>query len=321
MRSTTPYTVRRSRQQMVRDVRQGLTQSPKRLSSKYFYDVRGSELFEQITDLPEYYLTRAERALLGERIQGLVDDIAPRSLVELGAGSASKTRVILDTMIARGTATSYVPIDVSRDFLETTAASLREDYPEIGISPVVSDITEHFALPIRLASPVLIAFLGSTIGNFSREGAVTLLSHVASLMSPDDGFLLGADLRKDPAVLNAAYNDSQGVTAAFNLNVLERLNRELGADFPLDRFEHRAYYSMEQHRIEMHLVALAPMTVTIPAIGQVRFIEGETIRTELSYKYDLGALSGILSDSGMRLDSWMPDEGNVFALALARAAR
>jgi L-histidine N-alpha-methyltransferase len=305
---------------MLRDVREGLAQNPKRLSPKYFYDERGSELFEQITDLPEYYLTRAERALLGRTIPGIVEKIAPKSLVELGAGSASKTRVILDAMIARGSAAAYVPIDVSRDFLETTAASLRKAYPGIEISPVVSDITEPFVLP-RLAAPVLVAFLGSTIGNFSRDGAVTLLSHVAGLMGPDDAFLLGADLRKDTAILNAAYNDAQGVTAAFNINILARINRELGADFPLERFRHHAYYSSEYHRIEMHLVALSPMTVTIPEIGDVRFEEGETIRTELSYKYDRDTLAGILSDAGMRLDSWMPDDGDVFALALARAAR
>ena len=305
---------------MLRDVREGLAQNPKRLSPKYFYDERGSELFEQITDLPEYYLTRAERGLLGGTIPGIIEKIAPKSLVELGAGSASKTRIILDAMIARGSATAYVPIDVSRDFLETTAASLRKAYPKIEVTPVVSDITEPFVLP-RLAAPVLVAFLGSTIGNFSRDGAVTLLSHVAGLMGPDDAFLLGADLRKDAAILNAAYNDAQGITAAFNLNILARINRELGADFPLDQFRHHAYYSSEYHRIEMHLVALVPMTVMIPEIGEVRFQEGETIRTELSYKYDRDTLAGILSDAGMRLDSWMPDDGNVFALALARASR
>ena len=304
---------------MVRDVRDGLTQTPKRLSPKFFYDERGSRLFEQITDLPEYYLTRTERALLGAKIPEIIREVAPRSLVELGAGSASKTRVILDTMIARGSAESYVPIDVSRDFLETTANVLRGDYPAIEITPVVSDITEPFFLP-KLAPPILVAFLGSTIGNFRRDAAVTLLSHIAALMKPDDAFLLGADLRKDSAVLNAAYNDSAGVTAAFNLNVLERLNRELGADFPLDRFRHRAYYSREQHRIEMHLVALSSMTVTIPEIGPVTFAEGESIRTELSYKYDRETITEILADSGMHLERWLPDDNNVFSLALARVA-
>ena len=320
MSSTAPYTVRRSRQQMLRDVRQGLTQSPKKLSPKYFYDERGSELFEQITNLPEYYLTRAERALLEAAIPSLIDEIAPRSLVELGAGSASKTRLILDRMTDRGFAHSYVPIDVSRDFLEITAAMLRKEYPTIQITPVVSDITESFALP-DVVHPLLVAFLGSTIGNFPREPAIALLSHVASLMRPGDAFLLGADLRKDAPTLNAAYNDSQGVTAAFNLNLLERLNRELGADFDVGKFRHQAYYSSEHHRIEMHLVALAPMTVTIPEIGQVKFVEGETIRTELSYKYDLDTLASILADSGMRLEKWLPDDQGVFALALARTGR
>ena len=305
---------------MIRDVRQGLTQSPKRLSPKYFYDERGSELFEQITNLPEYYLTRAERALLERLMPMLVEELRPRSLVELGAGSANKTRIILDAMRQRGIAECYVPIDVSGDFLETTAALLRREYEAVRITPVVSDITEPFSLP-PLASPVLIGFLGSTIGNFSRDGAVTLLSHVARLMGPDDAFLLGTDLRKDARVLNAAYNDSRGVTAAFNRNILERLNRELGANFPVEQFEHHAYYSMDQHRIEMHLVARSVLTVTIPEIGEVKFVQGETIRTELSYKYDREAIAEILAGSGMRLDRWMPDDDQVFSLALARVAR
>jgi L-histidine N-alpha-methyltransferase len=320
MSSTAPYTVRRSRQQMVRDVRQGLTKSPKRLSSKYFYDERGSHLFEQITNLPEYYLTRAERALL-ERVTGdLIGELAPRTLVELGAGSATKTRIILDAMIANESAACYVPIDVSRDFLEASAGHLRKEYPAVTITPVVSDITERFSLP-RAPGPMLFAFLGSTIGNFPREPAVTLLSHVASLMRSDDAFLLGADLRKDESVLHAAYNDSQGVTAAFNLNLLERFNRELAANFPIDQFEHRAYYSMEQHRIEMHLVAKSAVAVMIPEIGLIKFDKGETIRTELSYKYDHDTLAGILSDSGMTLEKWLPDNENAFALAVARVAR
>ena len=305
---------------MLRDVRQGLAASPKRLSPKYFYDEHGSQLFERITELPEYYLTRAERALLQRVVNDVVGEVAPRTLVELGAGSATKTRIILDAMIARGSGVSYIPIDVSRDFLESAAAMLQRHYPEAVITPVVSDITEAFSLP-QTTPPVLFAFLGSTIGNFPREPAVALLSHVAELMQRGDAFLLGADLRKDAGVLHAAYNDSQGVTAAFNLNLLERLNRELGANFPIDQFEHRAYYSMEHHRIEMHLVARAPLEVMIPEIGQIHFDAGETIRTELSYKYDRETLAAILADAGMKLEKWLPDEENVFALALARVAR
>src|SRR6266576_3445547 len=244
---TPPYTVHRSRQQMVRDVRQGLTKSPKQLSPKYFYDERGSELFEEITQLPEYYLTRAERLLLEQRIPEIVAAVRPCSLVELGAGSATKTRLIIDEMRSNGCAKCYVPIDVSKDFLEATAAQLETDYPDIQITPVISDITEPFALP-PLEGPTLVAFLGSTIGNFPREPAIRLLSHVARSMSPSDRFLLGADLRKDPQIINRAYNDSKGVTAAFNLNVLERLNRELGANFPMSAYEHKAFYSSEQHR-------------------------------------------------------------------------
>ena len=315
---TPPYTVRRSRQQMVRDVREGLTKLPKQLSPKYFYDERGSELFEEITQLPEYYLTRAERSLLEQRISDIVSDVRPCSLVELGAGSATKTRLILDEMRSSGCAECYVPIDVSKDFLEATALQLQAEYPDIRITPVISDITEPFALP-RLASPTLVVFLGSTIGNFPREPAVRLLSHVARAMGPSDRFLLGADLRKDPDTINRAYNDSKGVTAAFNLNVLQRLNRELGANFPVSDYEHKAFYSSEQHRVEMHLIARNAHKVVIPEIGEIRFKEGESIRTELSYKYDKPTLEDILQAAGLALEKWMPANDGSFALALARA--
>ncbi len=315
---TPPYTVRRSRQQMLRDVRHGLTHYPKQLSPKYFYDERGSELFEEITQLPEYYLTRAERALLEDRIGEIVALVQPCSLVELGAGSATKTRIIIDQMRTNGCAECYVPVDVSKDFLEATAIQLREDYPDIQIKPVASDITEPFSLP-PIASPTLVAFLGSTIGNFPREQAVSLLSHIARAMGPTDRFLLGADLIKDADVIHRAYNDSQGVTAAFNLNVLNRLNRELGADFPLSDYEHRAFYNKEQHRIEMHLIARKAHEVTIPEVGVVSFAAGESIRTELSYKYDRTILEDILCASGLVMERWMPAHDASFALALARA--
>ncbi|MFL5594167.1 MAG: L-histidine N(alpha)-methyltransferase [Gemmatimonadaceae bacterium] len=314
---TPPYTVRRSRQQMVRDVRVGLTGSPKQLSPKYFYDERGSELFEEITQLPEYYLTRAERALLEQKIGEIVHAAQPCSLVELGAGSATKTHIILDEMLANGCAECYVPVDVSKDFLEATANQLRADYPEIRITPVVSDITEPFSLP-PVASPTLVAFLGSTIGNFSREQAIQLLSHMARAMGPTDRFLLGADLIKDPEIINRAYNDSKGVTAAFNLNVLNRLNRELNATFAIDDFDHRAFYNSEQHRVEMHLIARRTLRVVIPEIGEISFEKGESIRTELSYKYDRPMLADILSASGLAIEQWMPADDGSFALALAR---
>jgi L-histidine N-alpha-methyltransferase len=316
--TTPPYTVRRSRQQMVRDVREGLTKASKELSPKYFYDERGSELFEEITQLPEYYLTRAERSLLERRIPEIIAAVRPCSLVELGAGSATKTRLILDEMRSSGCAECYVPIDVSKDFLEATAVQLQADYPDIQITPVVSDITEPFALP-PMASPTLVAFLGSTIGNFPREPAVRLLSHVAQAMAPSDRFLLGADLRKDPEIIGRAYNDSKGVTAAFNLNILQRLNRELGADFPVDGYDHKAFYSSEHHRIEMHLVARNAHKVVIPEIGEIQLKQGESIRTELSYKYDRPTLEDILRAAGLVMEKWMPADDGSFALALARA--
>jgi len=315
---TPPYTVRRSRQQMVRDVRQGLTKTPKQLSPKYFYDERGSELFEEITQLPEYYLTRAERSLLERRIPEIIAGVRPCSLVELGAGSATKTRLIIDEMRSSGCAECYVPIDVSKEFLEATALQLQADYPDIKITPVVSDITEPFALP-PVASPTLVAFLGSTIGNFPREPAVRLLSHVARAMGPSDRFLLGADLRKDPEIINRAYNDSRGVTAAFNLNILERLNRELGADFPVGGYDHKAFYSSQHHRVEMHLIARKAHKVVIPEIGEIQFRAGESIRTELSYKYDRPTLEDILKAAGLVMEKWMPADDGSFALALARA--
>ena len=315
---TPPYTVHRSRQQMVRDVREGLTKSPKQLSPKYFYDERGSELFEEITQLPEYYLTRAERMLLERRISEIIAVVRPCSLVELGAGSATKTRIILDEMRSNGCAECYVPVDVSKEFLEAAAVQLRADYVDVQVMPLVSDITEPFALP-PVASPTLVAFLGSTIGNFPREEAVRLLSHIAGEMGPSDRFLLGADLIKDPAIINRAYNDSSGVTAAFNLNILERLNRELGANFPVGEYEHRAFYSSENHRVEMHLIARTAHKVTIPEIGEISFEKGESIRTELSYKYDRPILEDMLSASGLSIEKWMPADDGAFALALARA--
>ena len=315
---TPAYTVRRSREQMLRDVADGLSKSPKQLSPKYFYDERGSELFEEITQLPEYYLTRAERQLLEQRITAIIRSVRPCSLVELGAGSATKTRIILDAMRTNGCAECYVPVDVSRDFLEATAVQLRSDYPDVEILPVVSDITEPFLLP-PVASPTLVAFLGSTIGNFSRDQAVRMLTHIAREMSPGDKFLLGADLIKDPAVIDRAYNDSRGVTAAFNLNILERLNRELGADFPISEYQHRAFYSSDLHRVEMHLIAGRAHEVTIPEVGVFSLQKGESIRTELSYKYDRAMLEDILTSSGLALETWMPADDGAFVLALARA--
>jgi L-histidine N-alpha-methyltransferase len=270
--------------------------------------------------LPEYYLTRSERSLLLAQVPGIIASMRPRSLVELGAGSASKTRIILDAMESEGSGEQYVPVDVSRDFLEETATRLREIYPNLEITTAVGDFTRQLQLP-WLERPTLFAFLGSTIGNFESESAIRILRRISVQMCPGDVFLLGADLRKDPARIEAAYNDQAGVTAEFNLNVLRVLNRELGANFDLSAFHHRAFYDRALHRVEMHLDSDREQTVLIPVIGNVRFAEGESIRTELSCKYDRVSVEGLFDSAGLRLDQWITGEDELFALALGGLAR
>ena len=306
------------RDALARDVARGLAMPQKELDPKYFYDERGSELFEQITELPEYYLTRAERAVLEAEIPELVAQMRPRSLVELGAGSANKTRIILDAMQRTGRAEQYVPVDVSGEFLEESAARLREDYPELDIVTAIGDFSSDLALP-SLMHPTLFVFLGSTIGNFEEDAAVGILARVAGKMRAGDRFLLGADLRKDVGIIEAAYNDTAGVTAEFNLNLLRVLNRELGADFDLSAFRHRAFYNRDMHRIEMHLESLRDQTVIIPGVGEAGFSNGESIRTELSCKYDRQDVVSMFRQAGLRLDKWLTGKDNLFALALGSA--
>jgi L-histidine N-alpha-methyltransferase len=300
---------------MLRDVRNGLSQQQKELDPKYFYDERGSDLFEQITRLPEYYPTRAERRLLEATMPYLIDDIRPASLVELGAGSASKTRVILDAMQESGNAIQYVPVDVSADFLAETARRLRDEYPGMRIDPAVADFSSDLQFPV-IERRALFAFLGSTIGNFSDHDAVAILARIASHMRADDAFILGVDLRKDHKVIEAAYNDAAGVTAEFNLNVLRVLNRELGADFDLTEFRHRAFYDPERHRIEMHLVANSDQTIRIPEIGEVTMLAGESIRTELSHKYNRVAVASLFDKAGLCLEKWLTGEDEAFAIVV-----
>ena len=305
--------------EMLAEVRKGLAQPQKELPPKYFYDHAGSLLFEQITRLPEYYLTRVERDLLQQCTPWFVTSTGCRTLVELGAGSASKTRILLDGMRRAATHCSYLPIDLSGDFLTDTSRALRAAYPDLQIMPVVADISKDFRLP-RHEGPVLFALLGSTIGNFDDAEARQLLHRIRGLMEPRDCFLLGADLRKDRAELEAAYNDSEGVTAKFNLNILEVLNRELGADFDLTAFTHQAFYDEELHRIEMHLVSSQEQVVAIPGIGWIALRQGETIRTEISCKYDRPSIERLLSEAGLELVEWHVDEHRRFGLALARGA-
>jgi len=306
--------------ELLRDVAWGLSRPQKELPPKYFYDRRGSELFDEITRLPEYYLTRTERALLECWSGPLMWALRPATLVELGAGSADKTRLLLDAMVDAGNGEVYVPIDVSAAFLDEAAARLRTSYPTLGIEPVVGDIAEPLEIGVDRPSPSLLAFLGSTIGNFDGAEARQLLRNVAAVMRPGDRFLLGADLRKAPAVIEAAYNDAGGVTAEFNLNVLRVINRELGADFDLAGFEHRAFYDRSLHRIEMHLVSTDDQVVHIPGVGRVRFAGGESIRTEISCKYDRPSLTSLLAAAGLRLERWITDADSRHALVLASRA-
>ena len=305
---------------LIQEVGHGLALPQKTVSSKYFYDGRGSELFEEITRLPEYYLTRAERDLLRRVAHDLITAAGPASLVELGAGSAKKTRILLDAMTEEGRAAVYVPLDVSADFLHETAARLREEYPTLDVRPEVADLTRPLELTRSLPAPSMFALLGSTIGNFDDDEAARLLGRVRGAIRAHDVFLLGVDLRpgveKSKEDLEAAYNDSKGVTAAFNLNVLSVLNARVGTDFDPARFRHRAFYDDERGRIEMHLESLAPQTVVVPGGPVVAFEKGETLRTEISCKYDRPTVRGLFSRAGFDLTQWWSDADGRYALAI-----
>jgi L-histidine N-alpha-methyltransferase len=307
------------RAEMAEDVRRGLGSSPRTLPPKYFYDARGSRLFEEITELPEYYLTDAERSILDAEAESLVRDSGAEALVEYGSGSAGKTRVLLDALHAAGRLRGYAPIDVSAEPVRSTAAELAGRYPGVRIVGVIADFEQPIDLPFG-DRPRMVLFLGSTIGNFPHDRAVAFLRRVAGEMSAADTLLVGFDLVKDPGVLEAAYDDPRGVTAAFNLNVLRVLNRELGADFDLDAFRHDAFWNADERRIEMHLRSTRRQTVRIAALEtEIELAEGESIRTELSHKYTRDSAREMLEAAGLSLDRWDTDPGGRFALGLARA--
>jgi len=310
---------------MLTDVLAGLRLPQKELSAKYFYDTRGSQLFEQITRLDEYYPTRTERALLEQWMPLWVEELRPAALVELGAGSAEKSRIVLDAMSAYETGNLYVPVDVSAEFLHDSAQRLRLEYDGLRVEPEVADITEPLEISVPLPRPSWLALLGSTIGNFDPEGAVRLLCGVAHQLRPDDRFLMGADLRpgglKTVQRLETAYNDTAGVTAEFNLNVLRVLNRELGTDFDLAAFRHRAFYNVEHGRIEMHLDAQGEQAVVFPdGAGSIHFADGESVRTEISCKYDRATIDALFGKAGLVIERWVEDPQGFFALILATRA-
>jgi L-histidine Nalpha-methyltransferase len=310
------------RQPMLADVRWGLAQPQKQISSKYLYDTRGSVLFEEITRLPEYYPTRTERELLVDQVVGWLETIKPATLVELGAGSARKTRVLLNAMHAADSQACYVPVDVAGEFIHATAGELRTEYPSLEVHAVVQDIADPLEFSDDLRRPVLFALIGSTIGNFERDAAVGMLANVRRAMSGEDRFLLGADLQPGPGKskerLTAAYNDSAGVTEAFNLNILTVINRGIGTDFNPDSFTHRALYDVDEGRIEMHLVSCTDQEVHFPEGDAVRIGEGETIRTEISCKYDRRTIEALFGAAGLSADRWFQDPEGLYALAVGR---
>jgi L-histidine Nalpha-methyltransferase len=290
------------------DVRRGLGGSPKSMRPKYFYDALGSQLFEAICQLPEYYLTRAETEIFENHAAEIVARLeSPVTVAELGSGSSVKTRLLIEALLARQGELHYQPIDISESILEQSAAKLLGEYPQIRISALVADYTRGLGrIARRPGEKALVLFLGSNIGNYTIEEAAALLRTFRAALNPGDALLVGADLKKSASVLEPAYDDALGVTAAFNLNLLVRMNRELGADFDPKRFRHRAVYNEALGRVEIYLVSLEKQTVALRDIGlKVEFAEGEMIHTENSYKYDLGQLAALARETGFRSDkSW-----------------
>nr|WP_206312860.1 L-histidine N(alpha)-methyltransferase [Streptomyces sp. 196(2019)] len=298
------------------DVLSGLTRHPKTLPPKWFYDARGSELFEEITRLPEYYPTRAEREILEDRSEEIAAVSGARTVIELGSGSSEKTRHLLRALTGLE---SYVPVDVSESALTGAAESLLVDHPGLSVHALIADFTGGLALP-GTPGPRLVAFLGGTIGNLLPEERAGFLHSVRSLLSPGDTLLLGTDLVKDEETLVAAYDDAAGVTAAFNKNVLSVVNRELGADFPLDAFDHVAVWNPEQRWIEMRLRARRVLKVKIRELDLVvPFEAGEEVRTEVSAKFRPEDVREELAAAGLRLAQWWTDAEGRFALSLATA--
>ncbi|MDX2731959.1 MULTISPECIES: L-histidine N(alpha)-methyltransferase [Streptomyces] len=298
------------------DVLHGLTRHPKTLPPKWFYDAHGSELFEEITRLPEYYPTRAEREILVARAPEIAAASGAKTLIELGSGSSEKTRHLLDALPGLH---SYVPVDVSESALRGAAEALLVERPDLSVHALIADFTGELVLP-DTPGPRLVVFLGGTIGNLLPDERAVFLKSVRSLLSPGDALLLGTDLVKDEKVLVAAYDDAAGVTAAFNKNVLTVVDRELGADFDPADFDHVALWDRRQEWIEMRLQARRALTVKIPGLDLVvPFEAGEGLRTEVSAKFRKAGISGELAAAGLRLSQWWTDSADRFALSLATA--
>jgi L-histidine Nalpha-methyltransferase len=309
---------------MERDVREGLTTTPKELSPKYFYDERGSQLFEAITELEEYYPTRRERQILIDRSAEIVAAAGnPATLIELGSGSASKTRHLLSAMRDAGTLQTYVPVDISEEITRETAEALVEEYPGMDVHGLVCDFEAQLErTPTSTeAGPRLIAFLGGTVGNLYPDERAAFLSRIAALLDPTDHLLLGTDLVKDPARLELAYDDPAGITAEFNKNVLCVLNRELGADFDLATFAHLAHWDAEHEWIDIGLRSLVDQDVRLANLDlTVHFDAGEILRTEISTKFTRPRLVESYAGTGLTMAHWFTDPAEDYALSLAKLA-
>ena len=309
---------------LANDVLDGLTRPFKEIHAKHFYDARGSELFERICELPEYYPTRAEREILLARADGIVRRTRAGELVELGSGSAEKARILMSAMSKAGTLRRYVPLDVSESALEAASQELVDEFDGLTVHGIVGDFERHLShVPEStgvdaVGGPRIIALLGGTIGNFLPGTRRRLLREIGALLGPDDRLLLGTDLVKAPAVIEAAYDDSEGVTAEFNRNVLHVINRELDADFAPEGFEHIAFFDRKHEWVEMRLRSLRACSVLVGDLGlRVDFAAGEELRTEISAKFTRARVEEDFEAAGLRLDSWYTDADELFALSLA----
>jgi L-histidine N-alpha-methyltransferase len=307
---------------LANDVLDGLTKPFKELASKHFYDARGSELFEQITEQPEYYPTRTELAILRDNAPAIVSMTAAGELVELGAGASDKARVLLDAMRDAGTLRRYIPLDVSQSVVEDAARTLTEEYDGLQVYGVVGDFERHLE---HVPEPEpgacghrIVALLGGTIGNFPPGTRRNVLGKIATLLGPDDRLLLGTDLVKNPRIIEAAYNDAAGITAEFNRNLLYVLNRELDGDFQPESFEHIAFYDRRNEWVEMRLRATRAMTVYIADLDlRVEFAAGEELRTEISAKFTRAHVEADLEAAGLQLERWFTDDQELFAVTMA----
>lgn len=299
--------------QLLEDVLDGLGRDPKELPCKLFYDEQGSELYNQICELPEYYLARTETRIMLDNVEEIADLIGPRCLlIEYGSGSSAKTRVLLETL---RDATAYVPIDISKEHLLSAAHDINRDYPDLEVLPVCADYTNHIHLPTP-AKPVgrrVVYFPGSTIGNFAPQAAVEFLERVADICGPGDGLLIGVDLQKDSKILELAYDDPAGITAEFNLNILRHINNEIGSNFDLRAFQHRAVYNTAAARIEMHLVSEYAQEIQIDGTT-ISLQAGETIWTESSYKYSLDGFAALAARAGFSVTHVWTDGEDLFSV-------